>query len=147
MVYNKNPVGFLWIAFLLLLLSLGVDAFVIARPNFSSQRSLQVLRMSSDEGNSDMEAAAANEPDVIQQQQQQPPPPPEDPELTALKEEIAKQEATLKEKRRELAYTSDQADDFSQAGYARKVAEMENMRRAKSVSTIRARKHSRENSS
>jgi hypothetical protein len=58
----------------------------------------------------------------------------EDPELVALKEEIAKLEAEVKEKRRQVEYTSDQADEYSQAGYARKVAEMENMRRARSVS-------------
>ena len=58
----------------------------------------------------------------------------EDPELVALKAEIAKLETDLKEKRRQVEYTSDQADEYSQAGYARKVAEMENMRRARSVS-------------
>lgn len=58
----------------------------------------------------------------------------EDPETIALKEEIAKLEAELKEKRRQVEYTADQADEYSQAGYARKVAEMENMRRARSVS-------------
>jgi len=62
--------------------------------------------------------------------------PPEDPEVVAIKEEIAKLESTLKEKRRELAYTSDKAEEYSKSGYARKVAEMENMRRARSVSTI-----------
>jgi molecular chaperone GrpE (heat shock protein) len=61
-------------------------------------------------------------------------PQPEDPELVALKEEIAKLEAEVKGKRRQVEYTSDQADEYSQAGYARKVAEMENMRRARSVS-------------
>jgi hypothetical protein len=59
--------------------------------------------------------------------------PEEDPEITALKEEIASLENTLKEVRRKLAYTTDLADDFTKTGYARKVAEMENMRRARSV--------------
>ena len=58
----------------------------------------------------------------------------EDPEVTAIKEEIAQLESTLKEKRRELAYVSDKADEYTKSGYARKVAEMENMRRARSVS-------------
>jgi len=57
----------------------------------------------------------------------------EDPELKALKEEIASMEATLKEKRRQVASYSDRADDFTKTGYARKVAEMEMMRRARSV--------------
>lgn len=60
----------------------------------------------------------------------------EDPELVALKEEIAQLESSLKEKRRQVANTNDRAEDFSKAGYARKVAEMENMRRARSVRTI-----------
>lgn len=59
--------------------------------------------------------------------------PKEDPELTALKEEIAKLEADLKKARRKVADTSDRVEDFSKPGYARKVAEMENMRRARSV--------------
>lgn len=58
----------------------------------------------------------------------------EDPELTALKEEIAATEELLKEKRRQLAYVKDEADEYTKTGYARKVAEMENMRRARSVS-------------
>jgi len=53
----------------------------------------------------------------------------EDAALRELKEKIAKMEATLNEKKSTLQYTSDKADEFSQAGYARKVAEMENMRR------------------
>lgn len=60
--------------------------------------------------------------------------PQEDPEITALKEEIAALEATLKTKRSTLSYTQDQAEEYSKGGYARKVAEMENMRRARSVS-------------
>ena len=60
----------------------------------------------------------------------------EDPEVVAIKEEIAKLESTLKDKRRELAYVSDKADEYTKSGYARKVAEMENMRRARSVSEI-----------
>ena len=62
---------------------------------------------------------------------------PEDPEIVAIKEEIAKLESTLKEKRRELDYAVDKADEYTKSGYARKVAEMENMRRARSVSRSR----------
>ncbi|KAL7578603.1 hypothetical protein ACA910_009754 [Epithemia clementina (nom. ined.)] len=54
-----------------------------------------------------------------------------DPELQALKDETAKLEALLKEKRRSLALLRDMADDYTKTGYARKVAEMENMRRAR----------------
>jgi TATA-binding protein-associated factor Taf7 len=60
--------------------------------------------------------------------------PKEDPEILALKEEIAELESTQKNKKRALAYTQEQVEEYSKAGYARKVAEMENMRRARSVS-------------
>jgi cell division protein FtsL len=60
--------------------------------------------------------------------------PKEDPEILALKEEIAELESTLKNKKSTLAYTQEQVEEYSKAGYARKVAEMENMRRARSVS-------------
>lgn len=59
---------------------------------------------------------------------------PEDPEMVALKEEITKLEADLKSKQPTLAYSQDQVEEYSKAGYARKVAEMENMRRVRSVS-------------
>lgn len=62
----------------------------------------------------------------------------EDPELVALKQEIANLESALKAKKRELFSARDKADEFTKEGYARQVAEMENMRRARSVS-IRSR--------
>lgn len=60
--------------------------------------------------------------------------PEEDPEITALKEEIQDLEKKVKDKRRQAMDMSDRADEYSQSGYQRKVAEMENMRRARSVS-------------
>jgi len=68
-----------------------------------------------------------------EEKQQQEEEPAEDPEVTALKEQIAKMEKVLKEVRQKVADVSDRADDFTKTGYARKVAEMENMRRARSV--------------
>lgn len=59
----------------------------------------------------------------------------EDPAVVALKEEIAALESSLKSKRSTLMYTKDQLEEYSKAGYARKVAEMENMRRIRSVSS------------
>jgi len=58
--------------------------------------------------------------------------PKEDPEVTKIKEENAELEASLKSKREKIQYLQDSADDYSKAGYARKVAQMENMRRARS---------------
>lgn len=55
-------------------------------------------------------------------------------ELAELKADITKLELEIKNKRRTLSYYNDMADDFTKSGYARKVAEMENMRRARSVS-------------
>ena len=62
--------------------------------------------------------------------------PAESAELRGLKIEIAELEKTLQRKRLEVEYISDQADDYSKTGYARKVAEMENMRRMRSVGTV-----------
>lgn len=58
----------------------------------------------------------------------------EDPELVALKKEIAEAEKELKDKKRAVRSTEDRADDFTKAGYARKVAEMEQMKRTRKVS-------------
>ena len=71
------------------------------------------------------EITAASEPEAS--------PKVEDPAIVALKEEIAKLELEVKSARRQLANINDEADEFTKTGYARKVAEMENMRRARSV--------------
>lgn len=63
-------------------------------------------------------------------------PPVEDPEIIAMKEEITKLEQEVKSARRQLADINDRADDYTKTGYARKVAEMENMRRARSVRCV-----------
>jgi hypothetical protein len=57
----------------------------------------------------------------------------EDAELVAMKEQIASLEGRIKETRRQAMLVADQADEFTKGGYARKVAEMENMRRNRSV--------------
>jgi flagellar motility protein MotE (MotC chaperone) len=60
---------------------------------------------------------------------------PEDsPEVKDLKEKIAKLESTLAEKKSSLQYNLEQVEEYSKSGYARKVAEMENMKRVRSVS-------------
>jgi hypothetical protein len=61
--------------------------------------------------------------------------PPEDPELTALKESIAELEATLADKKSKLQYELEKCEEYSKSGYARKVADMENMKRVRSVSS------------
>ena len=62
----------------------------------------------------------------------------EDPELKALKDEIAELEKTFGEKKSALEYALEQCEEYSKTGYARKVAEMENMRRVRSVSMNRS---------
>ena len=57
-----------------------------------------------------------------------------DPEIKALKDQISEMESTLKQKNRDLSKLQDLADDYSEGGYGRKVAEMEGYRRSKSVS-------------
>lgn len=54
------------------------------------------------------------------------------PEVKALKERIKELEATLSEKKSTLQYTLEQCEEHSKGGYARKVAEMENMKRIRS---------------
>eukprot|EP00536_Pseudo-nitzschia_multiseries_P014674 jgi/Psemu1/246239/estExt_Genewise1.C_7510001 len=58
--------------------------------------------------------------------------PPEDPEVTALKESIADLEATLADKKSKLQYELERCEEYSKSGYARKVADMENMKRVRS---------------
>jgi molecular chaperone GrpE (heat shock protein) len=73
------------------------------------------------------EPAADNEPDTPKKEAE------EDPELVALKQEIASVESALKAKKRTLLATRDSVEEYSKQGYARKVAEMENMRRNRST--------------
>lgn len=58
-----------------------------------------------------------------------------DPEVKALKDEISQMESTLKQKNRDLTKLQNLADDYSEGGYARKVAEMEGYRRSKSAAS------------
>ena len=132
------------LALLALLMSFS-HAYVIGRllaphraPASSSSFSPTVVSMSSPEGAASGEEevetegspAATNEEESEEEEEQEP----EDAELVALKEEIAQMEDTLKQRRRKLADTEDAADGYTKTGYARKVAEMENMRRARGVS-------------
>ena len=60
-------------------------------------------------------------------------PPAEDPELTALKEEIAKFEAQLADKKRAMQTVLDGMENYSKKGFTRKVAQIENLRRNQEV--------------
>lgn len=115
------------------------------QPTIAAARLLTVLEMAEGENEvkTQQEAASSSaeeeeeqdkeeEQEAKQQQQQET----EDPELTALKEEIKTLESTLKSRRQQVQTMQDRAEHYSKAGYARKVAEMENMRRDRSVSRV-----------
>lgn len=76
-----------------------------------------------------VEEAASDENDPANTEEEGPP---EDPEVTALKESIATLEATLADKKSKLQYELEQCEEYSKSGYARKVADMENMKRVRS---------------
>lgn len=76
------------------------------------------------------EGEAAEEPST--EEAEEAAAPPEDPEVTALKESIAELEATLADKKSKLQYELEKCEEYSKSGYARKVADMENMKRVRS---------------
>lgn len=108
------------------LVSLSLQRHRMPQQAFFRRQSLVVLRAQDEEN----EATSTESNELAEEEYEEQ----EDPEIEALKEEIADSEKKLKEKKRQLMNLSDRADDFSKEGYARKVAEMENMRRARSVS-------------
>ena len=89
------------------------------------------------EGDDDSaDESASNDNDSTDEEEEEEEGPPEDPELTALKESIAALEATLADKKSKLQYELEKCEEYSKSGYARKVADMENMKRVRSVSNI-----------
>ena len=61
--------------------------------------------------------------------------PEEDPEVVAIKESIADLEAKIKAKRNDLASLIDLVETYSKAGYARKVAEMDQIRKMRGAAS------------
>lgn len=80
------------------------------------------------------EASAETENDDGDEAEEEDASPSEDPDVKALKEEIAKLEAQLAEEKSKLEAALDECEEYSKTGYARKVADMENMKRVRSVS-------------
>ena len=87
----------------------------------------------SEEAEEAPEEPVAEEGDAAEEEPEEPP---EDPEVTALKESIAELEATLADKKSKLQYELEKCEEYSKSGYARKVADMENMKRVRSVSGV-----------
>ena len=107
----------------------------------TSRTKRSVLYMAEDEevseGDDDSaDESASNDNDSTDEEEEEEEGPPEDPELTALKESIAALEATLADKKSKLQYELEKCEEYSKSGYARKVADMENMKRVRSVSNI-----------
>jgi molecular chaperone GrpE (heat shock protein) len=80
------------------------------------------------EGSGETEAESAGEDAATEDE-----PPKEDPEVTAIKEEISQLENQLKSKRRELGRIKDEIEDYTEKGYLRKCADMENLRRKRAA--------------
>jgi hypothetical protein len=148
------------IAALLLVASITCDAFCLPKQSLKVSSFVRVPPKSVKKSVGWLYAAAAaaaadeptewdtkGEPFVAEEEEQQqveeeeeetvvlPTPKEEDPEMVALKQEIVNLESALKAKQRELSYQEEQVDHYSKTGYARKVAEMETMRRSRSVRT------------
>ena len=83
------------------------------------------------------EAAEANEEEVTAEVTEDEPnaeeAEEEDPEITAIKKEIAELENTVKNKNRELDTIEKLGEQYTQGGYARKVAEMEQNKKNKAA--------------
>jgi molecular chaperone GrpE (heat shock protein) len=79
----------------------------------------------------DDEEEATSEDDEEEEEKE----PEEDPEITAIKKEIADLESSLKQKNRDLNNLERMAEEYTKGGYARKVAEMESFRRSKSLAS------------
>lgn len=134
-MFDPKQSLFLFLASVFVLSFVSTDAFVL-RPSLTTRAKTvsysnprYLLRMATEESETENEEVTAESETQEEAEEEEE----EDPELKALKEEISKLEAELKEKRRQVMYTSDQADDYTKSGYALKVAEMENMRRARSM--------------
>lgn len=131
------------VAFALLVVTLCVQQVTAFAPTFRSGPPLP-MRLSSENTNeppSEQLEDTTSSPDLSEatvDQQSEEEEEQEDPEIAALKQEIVDMEDTLKTSRRKLAELNDRADDYTSTGYARKVAEMENMRRARSVRFVLA---------
>lgn len=107
---------------------------VQSEPLSLARTSRRVLYMADAEDVSagDNESAEESASDDAESTEEEEEGPPEDPEVTALKESIAELEATLADKKSKLQYELEQCEEYSKSGYARKVADMENMKRVRS---------------
>lgn len=115
------------------------SAFMHPSPIFSKSntyaKKVILFAENNSAGEDEAEAVAAEvteeEPKEAEAAEEEAAPTEEDKEIAAIKAKIAELENTLKNKNRELNSLLNMADQYSEGGYARKVAEMESFRRNK----------------
>ncbi|GFH45741.1 hypothetical protein CTEN210_02215 [Chaetoceros tenuissimus] len=129
------------VALLLLALSpVSIDAFSVPRNQMqTSSFAAQAIRPAVIRPTISLfaegeEAAEAHEEEVTAEvTEDEPNAEEEDPEITAIKKEIAELENTVKNKNRELDTIEKLGEQYTQGGYARKVAEMEQNKKNKAA--------------
>lgn len=100
------------------------------KPLATARTSEAVLYMTEEHDASTGDEGASNEADPTEDKEDEGPP--EDPGVKAIKDSIAELEATLSDKKSKLQYELEKCEEYSKSGYARKVADMENMKRVRS---------------
>lgn len=119
---------------------MGRPVAITSSSSSSAATAIPTVRLFNQDGDEAETAASAEEDaETAPAEEEEEAPVVEDPEITALKAEIEALESTLKAKKSSLSYAQDQVEDYSKAGYARAVAEMENMRRVRLVSRLQNR--------
>lgn len=96
---------------------------------------MTTTRLYAEEGTAGEEEASQEEesPPQEEKEEEKAPEIPEDPEVTALKEEIAKMDFELMSRRATFDGIQEDLERYSQAGYNRQVAQMENLKRNQMV--------------
>lgn len=112
------------------------STFMLSSPTFykpnSNAKKVILFAENNSSGEEEVESVAAEvTEDEPKEAEEEAAPTEEDEELAAIKKNIAELENTLKNKNRELNSLLNMADQYSEGGYARKVAEMESFRRNK----------------
>lgn len=97
-------------------------------------RQATFLSMTTEDGEAE-ESDAAPTDDETSEETEEEEEPKEDPAVTALKEEIVKLERELKSKQATLNRVKDDVDTYTESGYLRKCAEMDNVRRMRAAAT------------
>jgi len=107
--------------------------FLYATAPAEDESSSETVTEIMDDANGTVSTGGTDTDDVVMEKEEEEEKEPkvqvEDPALTALKKEIADLESALKAKTRQLSVTQEQAERYTKTGYARRVAEVENMRR------------------